>query len=498
MKLILAVDRNFAIGKDGHLLFSLKQDLAHFKETTMGGILVMGRKTFDSLPGVLPGREHIVLTRTKKKIKGVHVARKIQDVFDLIRELDPEGTRDVFVIGGSEIVKIFMPYIDEAYLTHIDAEAEDADTHLDFDPSEWEKVSESEPIEENELSFTFAKYTKEAIKPLQKIKKNGEKPMDLIERLKLKVREIQPSIVFPEGSEVRILGAAVRLKNEGILSPILIGNREEIGKVAYDHGFEISKIRIIDPRTYPQMDELVKLFVERRKGKIDEEGAYKLLLTDPNYFGTMLVYAKRADGLVSGSVHSTADTVRPALQIIKTKPGYKKVAGAFILRRGEELYIFADGGVNIDPSAEDLAETAIQTAATARACGMDPRVAMLSFSTKGSASHPEVTKVQEATALVREREPELVVDGELQFDAAFVPEVAKLKAPGSEVAGHANVFIFPNIAAGNIGYKIAQRLGGFAAIGPVLQGLNAPVNDLSRGCVEQDVYELAILTAALS
>ena len=244
------------------------------------------------------------------------------------------------------------------------------------------------------------------------------------------------------------------------------------------------------------MDELVAKFVERRKGKIDEAGAREKLTNDVNYFGTMLVFTDKVGGLVSGAIHSTGDTVRPALQIVKTKPEYNKVAGCFILRKGEEVYLFADGGVNLDPSAEDLAETAIQTAETAKKFGIDPKVAMLSFSTMGSASSDEVTKVQEATKLAKEKAPDLDVDGELQFDAAFVPEVAALKAPDSKVAGKANVFIFPNLAAGNIGYKLVQRLGGFAAIGPLLQGLNAPINDLSRGCNEKDVYELAIVTAA--
>ena len=260
--------------------------------------------------------------------------------------------------------------------------------------------------------------------------------------------------------------------------------------------FRSADLEILDPAAYPDMDELVSKFVERRKGKIDETQAKEKLTNDVNYFGTMLVFTDKVGGLVSGAIHSTGDTVRPALQIVKTKPEYNKVAGCFILRKGEEVYLFADGGVNLDPSAEDLAETAIQTAETAKKFGIDPKVAMLSFSTMGSASSDEVTKVQEATKLAKEKAPALDIDGELQFDAAFVPEVAALKAPDSKVAGKANVFIFPNLAAGNIGYKLVQRLGGFAAIGPLLQGLNAPINDLSRGCNEKDVYELAIVTAA--
>ena len=240
---------------------------------------------------------------------------------------------------------------------------------------------------------------------------------------------------------------------------------------------------------------MVKAFVERRKGKVNEEQAAEIL-KDHNYFGTMLIYMGKAKGLVSGAAHTTADTVRPALQIIKTKEGYKRCSGAFIMLRDEEMYLMADCAINIDLDADGLAEVAVVSNETARQFGMDPKIAMLSFSTKGSASHERVTMVAEATKMAKEKNPEMAIDGELQFDAAFVESVAKKKAPGSEVAGHANVFVFPNIEAGNIGYKIAQRFGGFEAIGPILQGLNAPVNDLSRGCSEDEVYSLAIITAA--
>ncbi|MHC5099629.1 phosphotransacetylase, partial [Peptoniphilus genitalis] len=210
----------------------------------------------------------------------------------------------------------------------------------------------------------------------------------------------------------------------------------------------------------------------------------------------MLVYMEKAKGLVSGAAHTTADTVRPALQIIKTKPGYKRCSGAFIMIRNEELYLMADCAINTDLDAEGLAEVAVVSNETAKQFGIDPKVAMLSFSTHGSASHERVTMVAEAAKMAAERNPEMAVDGELQFDAAFIERVAKKKAPDSKVAGHANVFIFPNIEAGNIGYKLAQYFGGFKAVGPILQGLNAPVNDLSRGCVEDEAYALAIITAA--
>ena len=319
--------------------------------------------------------------------------------------------------------------------------------------------------------------------------------MALIEELKVKVRESKPEIVFPEGNDRRILRAAIRLNDEGDIKPIVLGDEEELKALAEKEGVKLGNLEILNPETYAGKDEMVKAFVERRKGKVNEEQAAEIL-KDHNYFGTMLVYMEKAKGLVSGAAHTTADTVRPALQIIKTKPGYKRCSGAFIMLRGEEMYLMADCAINIDLDAEGLAEVAVVSNETARQFGMDPKIAMLSFSTKGSASHERVTMVAEATKMAKGKNPEMAIDGELQFDAAFVESVAKKKAPGSEVAGHANVFVFPNIEAGNIGYKIAQRFGGFEAIGPILQGLNAPVNDLSRGCVEDEVYSLAIITAA--
>lgn len=319
--------------------------------------------------------------------------------------------------------------------------------------------------------------------------------MSLIENLRSKVRASKPEIVFPEGDDARILRAAIRLNEDGDIKPIVLGDKKELEALAEKEGVKLGDLEILDPTNYEAKDEMVKAFVERRKGKVNEEQAAEIL-KDHNYFGTMLIYMGKAKGLVSGAAHTTADTVRPALQIIKTKPGYKRCSGAFIMLRGEEMYLMADCAINIDLDAEGLAEVAVVSNETARQFGMDPKIAMLSFSTKGSASHERVTMVAEATKMAKEKNPEMAIDGELQFDAAFVESVAKKKAPGSEVAGHANVFVFPNIEAGNIGYKIAQRFGGFEAIGPILQGLNAPVNDLSRGCVEDEAYALAIITAA--
>ncbi|OFK79379.1 phosphate acetyltransferase [Peptoniphilus sp. HMSC062D09] len=319
--------------------------------------------------------------------------------------------------------------------------------------------------------------------------------MSLIENLRSKVRASKPEIVFPEGDDQRILRAAIRLNEDGDIKPIVLGDKKELEALAEKEGVKLGDLEILDPANYEAKDEIVKAFVERRKGKVNEEQAAEIL-KDHNYFGTMLIYMGKAKGLVSGAAHTTADTVRPALQIIKTKEGYKRCSGAFIMLRDEEMYLMADCAINIDLDADGLAEVAVVSNETARQFGMDPKIAMLSFSTKGSASHDRVTMVAEATKMAKEKNPDMAIDGELQFDAAFVESVAKKKAPGSEVAGHANVFVFPNIEAGNIGYKIAQRFGGFEAIGPILQGLNAPVNDLSRGCSEDEVYSLAIITAA--
>jgi phosphate acetyltransferase len=318
---------------------------------------------------------------------------------------------------------------------------------------------------------------------------------DLFEGLKQKISGRNLKIVFPEGLDARILTAAGRLAKENLVTPILVGNIEEVQAKAKVLGISLDAAEIYDPKSYIGMDELVSAFVDRRKGKATEEDARKILL-DENYFGTMLVYLNKADGLVSGAAHSTADTVRPALQIIKTKQGVTKTSGVFIMVRNDEKYVFADCAINIAPDSRDLAEIAIESAKTANMFDIEPRVAMLSFSTKGSAKSIETDKVNEAVAEAQRRDPSLVIDGEFQFDAAFVPSVAKSKAPGSQIQGDAKVFIFPSLEAGNIGYKIAQRLGGFEAVGPILQGLNKPVNDLSRGCNDEDVYKLALITAA--
>ena len=304
-------------------------------------------------------------------------------------------------------------------------------------------------------------------------------------------------IVFPEGKDPRILEAAIRHKEDELLIPIVLGDKGLIQKVADENNIKLGDLQIIDPNYDENFNLLVEKFVEARKGKATKMDAEYLLKKDNNYYGVMLVKAGLADGMVSGAIGTTGDTIRPALQLIKTKPGVSRVSGIMIMigPNGEQL-VFADTAVNITLESQEMAEVAIETARSAKAFGIEPKVALLSFSTKGSARHDLVDKVSKATRKAHEIDPSVPLDGELQFDAAIDPITAKNKAPKSEVAGHANVFIFPDLQAGNIGYKIAQRLGGYKALGPILQGLNAPVNDLSRGCSAQDVYEIAIITAS--
>lgn len=321
----------------------------------------------------------------------------------------------------------------------------------------------------------------------------------LIDSLKANPKKI----VFTEGSDPRILEASARLLSSNFLHPILVGKEDEIFAAAENAGFNVHGATIIDPDHYDRFDEMVDLFCELRKSKgVTPEQARKTL-SAANYFGTMLVKMGVADALLGGATYSTADTVRPALQVIKTKPGNSIVSSCFIMVRpaasGEnEVLAMGDCAINIKPSEDDLVEIAGETAACAKIFGIDPKVAFLSYSTLGSGKGEDVDKMHNACAKAKERYPELAIDGELQFDAAVSPAVARTKCPDSKVAGHANTFIFPDINAGNIGYKIAQRLGNFDAYGPILLGLNAPINDLSRGCNAMEVYSMAIITAALA
>lgn len=319
--------------------------------------------------------------------------------------------------------------------------------------------------------------------------------MSIFDDLKADVKNKNKRIIFPEGEDERIIKAAVRLKTDQLLEPVLIGNAENIKNT----GLLTENLEIIDINEYPEakMNELADALVERRKGKTDLETARKWLLNE-NYFATMLVYLNKADGLVSGAIHSTGDTVRPALQIIKTKKDVSLISGSFLMQKESQKYLFADCAINIDLTAQQMAEIAVESAKQARIFNIDPKVALLSFSTDGSAKSEHVDKVSEATRIAQQLDPETDYDGELQFDAAVASEVAAQKKPNSKVAGKANVFIFPDLQSGNIAYKVAQRLGGYEAVGPLLQGLAKPVSDLSRGCNEEDVYKVAIITAAQS
>ena len=338
--------------------------------------------------------------------------------------------------------------------------------------------------------------------------------MAMFDKLVSNLKESRKTIVFTEGTDARILSATDRLLKEDLMDVVLCGNKEEVEKAAKEGGFNVEKATVIDPANYPKMDEMVNAMVELRKGKMTEEEC-RAALSKSNYFGTMLVKMGKADALLGGATYSTADTVRPALQLIKTKKGANLVSSCFILFREkdgkEEKLAMGDCAINLGytdkldkdgnivlSAAAQLGEVAVETARTAKFFGIDPKVALLSFSTYGSGKGGTVKLSHDAVLEARRIDPELVVDGEFQFDAAVSEVVAKTKCPESKVAGKANTFIFPLIEAGNIGYKIAQRLGGYAAYGPILQGLNAPINDLSRGCDADEVYAMAIITAGMA
>lgn len=311
------------------------------------------------------------------------------------------------------------------------------------------------------------------------------------------------TIVFTEGTDPRILEAASRLLASNFLKPILVGNPAAIEAAAEDAGYNIRGAQIVNPENFDRFDEMVEMFCEIRKSKGVTPEQAKKILSGANYFGTMLIKMGIGDCLLGGATYSTADTVRPALQIIKTKPGNKIVSSCFILVRpsatgDNELLAMADCAINIKPTEDELVEICGETVNCAKIFGIDPKVAFLSYSTVGSGSGEDVDKMRNACAKAKAAFPDEAIDGEMQFDAAVSPTVARTKIKDSKVAGYANTFIFPDINAGNIGYKIAQRLGGFDAYGPILLGLNAPINDLSRGCNALEVYSMAIVTAALA
>ena len=325
--------------------------------------------------------------------------------------------------------------------------------------------------------------------------------MALIDKIKAKAKANVKHIVLPEGEESRNVQAAVKIVSQGIATLTLLGDPAKVKEVAA--GASLEGLEIIDPRTSDKCEEYAATLYELRKAKGMTPEQAAELVKDPMYYGVMMVKMGDADGLVSGAIHSTGDMLRPALQIIKSKPGIKTVSSCFLMECPNKAYgddgvmIFADCAVNIDPDAEALANIAIGAAESARSlAGIEPRVAMLSFSTKGSAKHDNVTKVQEATRIAHEMAPDLALDGELQLDAALVEKVGQLKAPGSKVAGHANTLVFPDLGAGNIGYKLVQRLAGAEAYGPILQGIAKPCNDLSRGCSVEDIVATVAITAA--
>ncbi len=327
--------------------------------------------------------------------------------------------------------------------------------------------------------------------------------MAYIDQIKERAKIDKKTIVLPESTDKRTLLAAAKIIEEGIADLIMVGDEEKIHDGAGWLDIDLDKVKVINPNTTPKLDEYVDLLYETRKAKgMTPEKARETLLKDWLTFGIMMVKANDADGMVAGACHSTADTLRPALQILKTAPGVKLVSAFFVIDTvmkdmGENgAFIFADCGLNQDPNAEELAAIADSSARSFKALvGPKPVIAMLSHSTKGSAKHALVDKVVEATRIAHEQYPHLVLDGELQTDAALVPGVAKSKAPGSVVGGKANILIFPNLDAGNIGYKLVQRLGGAEAYGPMLQGIAKPVNDLSRGCSWEDIVGVVALTA---
>lgn len=317
------------------------------------------------------------------------------------------------------------------------------------------------------------------------------------------LKEHPKTIVLTEGTDERVLEASSRLLASNFIKPVLIGNKEKVYEAAAESGFNIRGARILDPENFEDFDKMVELFVELRKNKGVTERDARAILTHANYFGTMLVKMGYADCLLGGATYSTADTVRPALQLIKTKPENKIVSSCFILVRpsatgGNEVLAMGDCSINIKPTEDELVEICRETVKCAKIFGINPKVAFLSYSTEGSGRGEDVDKMRRAAEKAKEAMPDIPIDGEMQFDAAVSPSVAAKKAPDSIVGGHANTFIFPDINAGNIGYKIAQRMGNFDAYGPILLGLNAPVNDLSRGCTAIEVYSMAIITAALA
>lgn len=313
-----------------------------------------------------------------------------------------------------------------------------------------------------------------------------------------KARSLNKRIILPESGDERVLKAAESITKQGLAQVFLIGDQPTIHAKAHKLGISLEGVEIRDPHHDSHMEAYIEELVKLRGHKgVDNEKARELLM-DVKYFSAMMMHMDHADGCVTGATHPTAETIRPALQIIGLKEGFKIASSYFLMLKGDEKLFFADCGFVINPSSEELADIAIATHDSAKSYGEEPRVAMLSFSTKGSAKHEMVDKVVQATEIARCKREDMLIDGELQFDAAYVAKVGEKKAPGSQIAGYANVFVFPDLNAGNICYKVTQRLGGYAAIGPIIQGLRLPMNDLSRGCSTEDIINVAAITAVQS
>ena len=302
-------------------------------------------------------------------------------------------------------------------------------------------------------------------------------------------------VLFTEGWDPRVMTAASRLEKEGILHPVLNGEREKIKEAAKAHGIDIHNVEILDKNEYANMDAMILKMVELRKGKLSAMECCDLL-NKPNYFSTMCLAMDEVDGLIGGATISTRDTLRAALQLIKTRQGCDIVSSCFVMSRGEERYIMGDCSLNIDPSADELVDIAVQCAKTAKVFGIEPRVGLLSYSSFGSGSGPSVDKMKEAITRLKRLPLPYEIDGEMQVDTAIAEDVARLKAPDCRIGGKVNTFIFPSLDAGNIGYKLLARFAGFEAVGPILQGMRKPLNDLSRGSTTEEIYKMAIVTAA--
>lgn len=316
-----------------------------------------------------------------------------------------------------------------------------------------------------------------------------------MEKLIQQLKKLDTRIMFAEGKDSRMMEAAIHLEKEKIVHPILYGIKQELFDSASKANLDISNVEIVDPNEFEHMDEMAAKMVELRRGKWSFEECLERL-KKANYFTTMYVQMGFADGLLGGATTSTADTVRPALQLVKAKPGNLAVSSCFIMTKDDRSFVMADCSINVNPDEDQLVEITLQTAKTARQFGIEPKVALLSYSSFGSGKGDSVNKMKEATVRLKRMPLDYQVDGEMQVDCALSPRVAALKAPNSPIAGEVNTLIFPSIDAGNIGYKLVAQLGGYEAIGPILQGLNAPINDLSRGCNTNEVYKMAIITAA--